>query len=71
MDQPQAEQPSLALADLVVVLNVIRLAAERGALRAEELSPVGAVYDKLVKFLESSGAITRQPQPEPETNPPQ
>ena len=71
MEQTQPEQPSLALADLVVVLNLIRVSAERGALKAEELATVGAVYDKLVKFLEASGAITRQPQSEPAADPAQ
>ena len=62
MEEPiQAqEQPSLALSDLVLLLNLIRVASERGAIKAEELSSVGTVYDKLFKFLEASGAINKQ-----------
>lgn len=62
MDQesPAQEQPSLSLSDLVVLLNLVRLASERGAIRADELSAVGATYDRLFKFLESSGVINRQ-----------
>lgn len=59
-DPQQVEQPSIALSDLVLLLNLIRLTSERGALRADELSAVGAVYDKLFKFLEASGAINKQ-----------
>ena len=62
MDQdPQpTEQPSLALSDLVLLLNLIRVTSERGAIKADELSAVGAVYDKLFKFLDASGAINKQ-----------
>jgi hypothetical protein len=54
---PIPEAPSLALTDLVLLLNLIRVTSERGAIKAEEMSAVGAVYEKLVKFLEASGAI--------------
>jgi hypothetical protein len=43
------------------MLNLIRVTSERGAIKADELSAVGAVYDKLFKFLEASGAINRPP----------
>lgn len=63
MEQAQPENPSLALADLVLVLNLIRATAERGAIRPEEMAETGAVYNKLIKFLEASGAL--QPAPAP------
>lgn len=71
MDQnPQSpEAPSLALADLVLLLNLIRVTSERGAIKAEELSAVGTVYDKLLKFLEASGAINKQTPPDPAADP--
>lgn len=64
MDQnpPTSEQPSLTLSDLIVLLNLVRVTTERGAIKADELTTVGAVYDKLVKFLEASGAINQVPQ---------
>lgn len=67
MDQnPESpEAPSLALADLVLLLNLIRVTSERGAIKAEELSAVGSVYDKLLKFLEASGAINKQAPADP------
>lgn len=58
--QPTPEQPSLSLNDLVLLLNLVRVTSERGAIKADELSAVGAVYDKLFKFLEASGAINKQ-----------
>ena len=57
MEQAQPENPSLSLSDLVLVLNLIRAASERGAIRAEEMAETGAVYLRLVKFLETSGAL--------------
>jgi len=57
MEQEQPETPSLALSDLVLLLNLIRASAERGSIRAEEMAEVGTVYQKLVKFLEASGAL--------------
>jgi hypothetical protein len=62
---PSPEAPSLALADLVLLLNLIRVTSERGAIKAEELSAVGVVYDKLFKFLEASGAINKQAPTDP------
>jgi hypothetical protein len=66
MDEtPQSqEQPSLALSDLVLLLNLVRAASERGAIKADELSAVGTVYDRLFKFLEASGAINKPAPPE-------
>jgi hypothetical protein len=56
-----AEQPapSLTLQDLVVVAQIIQLTSQRGAYRAEELANVGALYNKLIAFLESVGAISK------------
>lgn len=60
IDQISSEQetPSISLSDLVLVLNLIRVTTERGAIKAEEMSAVGTVYDKLVKFLQASGALS-------------
>ena len=53
----QENGPQLSLQDLVLVMNLIRATAERGAIRAEEMTEVGTVYNKLVQFLTESGAI--------------
>jgi hypothetical protein len=39
--------------DLNVYANIIKAAIERGAFKAEEISQVGASYDKLTSFLKS------------------
>jgi hypothetical protein len=56
-----AEQPvQLQIADLLLSAQVIQLAAQRGAIKPEEFTQVGQLYDRLVKFLQQNGAI--QPQ---------
>jgi len=39
--------------DLISLRNIINLAAERGAYRAEEMLEVGTTYTKLNNFLEA------------------
>ncbi len=46
------EAPQLSIADLQALLNVIDVASSRGAFRANELTNVGGVADKLTKFLQ-------------------
>jgi hypothetical protein len=61
---PAVEQqpaPGLTLQDLVLVAQIIQLTAQRGAFKAEELTQVGGLYDKLVAFLQSTGALTPAP----------
>jgi hypothetical protein len=55
--QPQTKPASLGVSDLVSIAQIIQLATSRGAWKAEELSAVGAVYDKLLSFLEAAGAV--------------
>lgn len=59
-DIQQPSAPSLTLQDLILVAQIIQLTTQRGAFRAEELQNVGTLYNKLIAFLESAGAITRQ-----------
>jgi len=39
--------------DLVALRNILNIAAERGAFKAEEMLEIGTVYTKLSNFLES------------------
>lgn len=48
---------TLSVADLTQVLQVFQVVAQRGAFRADELSSVGGLYDRLVTFLKSTGAL--------------
>jgi hypothetical protein len=55
-EQPAAPQ-SLTLQDLILLAQIIQLGSQRGTFRAEELASVGTVYNKVVAFLQESGAI--------------
>jgi hypothetical protein len=50
------ENVQLTIADLASLKNLLEAAANRGAFRANEMSSVGFVYDKLSKFVELSAA---------------
>ena len=52
-NQIDQEQPNLSIGDIVVLKQVVEIATSRGALKAEELSAVGAVYDRVGKWLAS------------------
>lgn len=54
----ETTQPSLTVSDLTLTLQIIQVATSRGAFKADELSAIGGVYDRIFKFLESSGAIS-------------
>lgn len=58
----QPAPPSLTLQDLVLVAQIIQLTSARGAYKAEELANVGTLYNKLIAFLDSVGAITKPDQ---------
>ena len=66
VDQAQQPAPSLTLQDLVLVAQIIQLTSSRGAFKAEEMEQVGGLYNKLITFLQSTGALT--PAPTEETN---
>lgn len=52
-------EASLSTSDLVVLTNLTQAAAQRGAIRADEMQVVGAVYEKLVKFLTAAGVLNK------------
>ena len=60
--QPQATAPAsgevkpveLTVQDLGVLRSIIDVASQRGAFRGPELSQVGTVHDRLMKFLEAN-----------------
>lgn len=47
------ENPQLTIADLASLHGVIEAACTRGAFKADEMTKVGQVYDKLTAFLQS------------------
>lgn len=52
-----AEAVSFGINDLIFTLQVYEAASQRGTFRADELSNVGAVYDRLRAFLIANGAV--------------
>lgn len=54
---PEKAAPQLNLTDLVNVLQVIKTCASRGSFKADEMSQVGGLYDRLTAFLVSTGAL--------------
>lgn len=57
--ETQSPAPSFTLHDLIQVAQIIQLTSQRGAYKAEELQNVGTLYNKLIAFLDSVGAITK------------
>lgn len=50
-NQPEGQVPSVGLADIGFLLQIVEICSQRGAFRADELTQVGAVYDKVKAFL--------------------
>lgn len=65
--QPEQASANLSIQDLLLVVQTIQVTAQRGAFRAEELSNIGGLYDRLVAFLTASGAIKPAEAPAPAT----
>jgi hypothetical protein len=58
------ENITLTINDLATLRNIIDLASTRGAFRANELSEVGDVYNRLNQFVEASVAAAQAQQQE-------
>ena len=48
----ETPDPQITITDLAIVKKLIGVACERGAFRAEEMSTVGELYDKLTHFID-------------------
>jgi hypothetical protein len=57
--QAPAPAPQLTIADLLLTAQIITASANRGLFKPEEFKTVGDFYERLLAFLEGSGAITR------------
>jgi hypothetical protein len=60
-DVPAVTPPSITITDIAFLTQIVETVAQRGAFRADELSSVGAVYDKVKAFI-----VANNPQPAPE-----
>lgn len=57
-DVTQEQQTvQLQLSDLLLAAQVIQLTSQRGAIKAEEMTAVGGLYERIVGFLQASGAL--------------
>jgi hypothetical protein len=54
METAAPAAPTLGLNDLALMANVIQVTADRGAIKANEMSAVGALYSKIVAFVNSN-----------------
>ncbi len=50
-ENQQVEEPKITIEDIVMVQRIIATASSRGAFRAEEMSSVGRVYDRVSAFV--------------------
>jgi hypothetical protein len=61
------QESSLGLNDLALMANIIQVTAERGAIKANEMESVGALYKKLVTFVNAN--LPQEEKPETVTPP--
>jgi len=53
---PSNTTPTLSLNDLNIMLQIIETVTKRGAWKPDELSSVGAVYDRITTFVNAANA---------------
>jgi hypothetical protein len=58
------ETKEITITDLALLKSMVELCSTRGAFKAEEMSQVGQVYDKLTAFLD---AVVAQAKAQEET----
>lgn len=56
-EQINNEEASFGIQDLIFTAQVFEACSQRGAFRADELTNVGTVYDRLKKFLIANGVV--------------
>ena len=53
VETTEAQAPGLSIQDVLVLRQCVEVAAQRGAYKAEEMTTIGATYDRLTKWLEA------------------
>ncbi len=53
-------QPTLTIADLNSLKTIVEISTQRGAFRANELTSIGVVYDKLANFVAQAAAANEE-----------
>lgn len=66
MTKKSIEEPqipvSLQIDDLLKILEILNIVSQRGAIRPEEFSVVGGVYERIYQFLDASGVFKKTDQ---------
>lgn len=52
---------SLSVSDLILLQNIVQVACERGAFRANEMTEIGQCYDRLSAWLAQMTAQPTEP----------
>jgi hypothetical protein len=52
--QPTESQEGLQLTDLTIMMQILDVVTTRGAIKADEMATVGALYGKLKTFIEQT-----------------
>lgn len=60
---PALEKAQLQLSDLLLAVQAIQLASQRGAFKAEEFTTVGGMFDRITAFLRDSGVLNASSAP--------
>lgn len=63
MENTNQQEQIITIADLDMLKQIIDVACSRGAFKGDELSQVGAVYNKLTAFLNVAIAQAQQSDP--------
>ena len=66
VEQPTAPAANLSLQELLLVAQTIQVVAQRGVFRAEEMTNIGGLYDRIIAFLTASGALKTAEETTPE-----
>ena len=66
-DQPPVQDSTLSVQDLQNLLLIVDTAAQRGAFKAEELSQIGGVFDRVNQFVQRTISAMAPVQSEPKT----
>jgi hypothetical protein len=56
--------PSLGIADIAFLLQIVEVCSQRGAFKADEMTSVGTVYDKVKAFIAANSPPTPADQAE-------
>lgn len=59
--------PGLGVQDLLLMFQIIQVVVQRGAFRADEMSNVGGLHDRLKAFLTNAGLLS-SPAPATDSN---